>query len=540
MLKSWSIKNFKPIVDSGELQLAPVTVFAGRNSSGKSSLLQSILMISQTLGSRLLDRPLLPNERLVQLGTFEDILSEIIHSRILELGVGLEMESEEIKTPSRLRGNTRLDIKSAKFLVRFNSASANGTSSSAIEAAKVVVENVLVTAQAERITAERLIPSEAPQQLTFEELMDPHQISFSLKKATNQDIQHFLRNVPQEYSQIFSLTNNNSNYLGIFNDNNTITLLTEDNREYQYLVALSHFLPSRLIRKYNLDKRQKENLMRSIRIFLDIGDLSLNKFPESIKGLIDHPISSDLREAINGLCLKMHIVSNFSGQNILELVAWLRKLEERSAILSDVQKLIVENMLSNDNEQGNLEGLEVIHREELEQTTEQIAAFFTSKIRYLGPLRADPQASQKFGPSSELDDVGAKGEYAAAVYEANQSANINWYNPYSQRVERKKLKEALDSWAQYLGVAQQIKTETVSARFFLSSLWACFPQLAACFLSSSQNFTCIPMSRLGWVTSSWAWRNARSNASLRRIVRIWSVNSGCMLCRRGGWRRAIA
>src|SRR6266851_66842 len=208
MLKSWSIKNFKPIVDSGELQLAPVTVFAGRNSSGKSSLLQSILMISQTLGSRLLDRPLLPNERLVQLGTFEDILSEIIHSRILELGVGLEMESEEIKTPSRLRGNTRLDIKSAKFLVRFNSASANGTSSSAIEAAKVVVENVLVTAQAERITAERLIPSEAPQQLTFEELMDPHQISFSLKKATNQDIQHFLRNVPQEYSQIFSLTNN--------------------------------------------------------------------------------------------------------------------------------------------------------------------------------------------------------------------------------------------------------------------------------------------------------------------------------------------
>jgi predicted ATPase len=41
MLKSWSIENFKPIVNSGELKLAPVTVFAGLNSSGKSSLLQS-------------------------------------------------------------------------------------------------------------------------------------------------------------------------------------------------------------------------------------------------------------------------------------------------------------------------------------------------------------------------------------------------------------------------------------------------------------------------------------------------------------------
>ena len=90
MLKNWSIKNFNPIVDSGELELAPVTVFAERNSSGKSSLLQSILMIAQTLGSRLLDRPLLPNECLVQLGTFEDILHENAVSRNIELSLILQ------------------------------------------------------------------------------------------------------------------------------------------------------------------------------------------------------------------------------------------------------------------------------------------------------------------------------------------------------------------------------------------------------------------------------------------------------------------
>src|SRR5882724_673058 len=90
MLKSWSIKNFKPIIDSGDLQLAPVTIFAGRNSSGKSSLLQSILMIAQTLGNRIVDQPLLTNERLVQLGTFEDIVSEFATDK--EIGIGFELD----------------------------------------------------------------------------------------------------------------------------------------------------------------------------------------------------------------------------------------------------------------------------------------------------------------------------------------------------------------------------------------------------------------------------------------------------------------
>src|SRR6266849_9489114 len=97
MLKSWSIENFKPIVNSGEVKLAPVTVLAGRNSSGKSSLLQSILMIAQTLSNQLPERALLPNGPLVQLGTFEDILNENLQSRNLAVGFELEVGKEELK-----------------------------------------------------------------------------------------------------------------------------------------------------------------------------------------------------------------------------------------------------------------------------------------------------------------------------------------------------------------------------------------------------------------------------------------------------------
>ena len=95
MLKSWYFKNFKAILDSGELKLAPVTVLAGRNSSGKSSLIQSILMIAQTLSNRIPDRALLPNGPIVQLGTFEDILSEQTDLRTMTVGFTLEVEREE-------------------------------------------------------------------------------------------------------------------------------------------------------------------------------------------------------------------------------------------------------------------------------------------------------------------------------------------------------------------------------------------------------------------------------------------------------------
>src|ERR1700737_4689642 len=96
MLKSWSIENFKPIVNSGELKLAPVTVLAGRNSSGKSSLLQSILMIAQTLSNQLPDRALLPNKRIVQLGTFEDILSELSSENKLITKFEMYYEKDEL------------------------------------------------------------------------------------------------------------------------------------------------------------------------------------------------------------------------------------------------------------------------------------------------------------------------------------------------------------------------------------------------------------------------------------------------------------
>ena len=49
MIKTLRLQNFKAFEDTGDLELKPITVLAGPNSGGKSSILQSLLLLKQTL-----------------------------------------------------------------------------------------------------------------------------------------------------------------------------------------------------------------------------------------------------------------------------------------------------------------------------------------------------------------------------------------------------------------------------------------------------------------------------------------------------------
>ncbi len=383
MLKSWLIQNFKPILDSGELTLAPVTVLAGRNSSGKSSLIQSMLIIAQTLSSRILDRALLPNGPIVQLGTFEDILSEQTNLRTLVVSFELEMEKEEIKVPAkskvrlvneRLVAGLSTNIQSVKVTAQFRSVSTNSKRVSAIEASKVNVESVSM----------EVVGSSYAQSSLFSGSETSLEFSLDITSLTPAELDEFLKNVAPEYLRLVPYATTELNYLGSFKLKSTL-----DNTRIPdpSLVSFSHFLPARLIGKYVDDK------------------------PGKIK---THNMLEESPQTGSG---------DNRGNATLEAVT---------------NNVYVEN---------------------LEEAVEQIVQFFTSRIRYLGPLRADPQSAQRFAPSSELDDVGAKGEYAAAVYNANQNASIQWYNPFDRKNEQSTLKEALDTWVNYLGVANEVKIQ---------------------------------------------------------------------------------
>ena len=49
MIKTLRLRNFKAFEDTGDIEIKPITVIAGPNSGGKSSILQSLLLLKQTL-----------------------------------------------------------------------------------------------------------------------------------------------------------------------------------------------------------------------------------------------------------------------------------------------------------------------------------------------------------------------------------------------------------------------------------------------------------------------------------------------------------
>jgi len=77
MITKLRAENFKSWKDTGELQLAPLTGLFGTNSSGKSSIMQMLLMLKQTAESADRSRVLYTDgdERsFVNLGTFDDLI----------------------------------------------------------------------------------------------------------------------------------------------------------------------------------------------------------------------------------------------------------------------------------------------------------------------------------------------------------------------------------------------------------------------------------------------------------------------------------
>jgi predicted ATPase len=75
MITKWKLANFKCIKQETELNLAPLTILAGPNSSGKSTLLQSILLIAQTLSSKVNSPSVVLSGDFVELGQFSEVRS---------------------------------------------------------------------------------------------------------------------------------------------------------------------------------------------------------------------------------------------------------------------------------------------------------------------------------------------------------------------------------------------------------------------------------------------------------------------------------
>lgn len=92
-LKGLCIENFKSYVEEQWIDLASLNVLLGANSSGKSTALQTLLALKQTMECNSPDIDLLLSGKYVSLGDFQDVVNDSSRDSF-KFGVSLDYQSE--------------------------------------------------------------------------------------------------------------------------------------------------------------------------------------------------------------------------------------------------------------------------------------------------------------------------------------------------------------------------------------------------------------------------------------------------------------
>lgn len=131
MLEKLTLNKFKAFNNLESLEFKPITLLCGTNSCGKSSILQSILLLKQTIESKKANQTLLLNGRFVHLGSFSNIVYEKKPQSNLTLDYTFKIKKENLSF-SKKRGfpmryvirdfvsEENFNIKNAEYNIKFS------------------------------------------------------------------------------------------------------------------------------------------------------------------------------------------------------------------------------------------------------------------------------------------------------------------------------------------------------------------------------------------------------------------------------------
>lgn len=109
MIENWHIKNFKSLNDSKKINIKPITFLVGPNSSGKTSFLQSILMLRQTVESKDLKSALILQDY-IDLGSFKDVVWKHDLNNIISINFSDSNSNYEFDFAFK-KGNEKIYLK---------------------------------------------------------------------------------------------------------------------------------------------------------------------------------------------------------------------------------------------------------------------------------------------------------------------------------------------------------------------------------------------------------------------------------------------
>ena len=441
IIKAWELRNFQSIRETKTLDLKPLTIFSGPNSSGKSAVIKSLLMVAQSLGSSAREVPLVLNGKYTQLGEFDHILHHGSDPPEITLGFVIKQQERDIQVRTRIKKDE---------------------TPTSLTSMQVVDSIVFWGNRAEEC---------------FELKPEPVDLSEDEKRGTSQIVR-------EQIDQ------------GLFNYKIIKPAGIESSLQYEETVSasLANFLPGRALRRFKSEIRKATvDIEQAIEVILTTG----LKEESSIPVDLDRKLNIETQRRLFG-----KVLSELQGKTQQEdpyrkAVNSLASAQKPSTI-DDVTEAIVnvkgvpENQVEGLTKnvttlmssalpglQRELNSLDSFQETELEtrefpfqynEIIQQIRRVFGRQIFYLGPLRDDPRTIYAIPPLPNQRDVGLKGEYTAAMLEEHKNTPVRYPQPPSPeekfegeyQPEDGTLEEAVKVWLQRMGLAESFQTDMTS------------------------------------------------------------------------------
>lgn len=459
MINSWTLKNFKSVSDKTTLDFAPLTIFAGSNSSGKSTIIQSILMIAQTVQNSVRSKSVILNGHMVKLGTFNDILSNSSSEEIISVGFTItpNREISDLKFNSYIHGRGD-EIR--KLVCEF-SFSARGDRKDILQLQPKLEElNLKITGTDPRTTENKEIESEisiSRSSVLTDSKIKRHELNTEKLGLNEIASLEYDVNKPKRPSQLRS---------SVFR--------RRDEKIGEFVGAtLYHFLPSSLTLLYDIIEEKKRVITE---MFINPRHYGEYEIVDNIDSYINDNIKKFLIDLFEDLAQgykgEPRILENFNRAiNNLKIEFTYANLKKCYSV-PIFQRLITQQIVEKKDELKRLIDLGSGKENGLDSqaayffdVVEFVDFFCRRSVKYLGPLRDEPKPIYPLLGSADPSDIGFKGENTASVFDINKETQVTYIRPtwFEGNLEKREvittsLGNAVFEWLSYMGVAENVVT----------------------------------------------------------------------------------
>lgn len=460
MIAKWNLFNFKSVGVDTLLDFRPLTLFAGPNSSGKSTCIQSILLVCQTLRNPIGSRSVILNGPLTRLGQFSDLKTTGSAADQILIGWELQRIASRGQEPdasglweeddfddtelTSVRCNVSFDAKNDapndttqlnpqlfSTVIRANFRDADGVDhivpfgiSRTPDAGETNLERLRKIGAADE-EIDRVRSSSAFRVELDEDALEDVRRRFASADVMGCDLIHFL---PRVMSLTYNRAQDQAHIAAQAIFSGRMLIPPRRGRDSYIppagLRVLARVLTSAQGQLFETSPELQDILDSDRPVRLTVLMDAFRGIPPTRRRLVQEVLQSDPK---------------FS-EEFAAAVRGDTKDEYRTAFLQPPGRV--------------------------QASCRYMRRYFSQAIKYLGPLRDEPKALYPLGNAADPFDIGLKGENTAAVLDLHKARLVRFVPPaaFSQPAVAsdaitRTLQAAVSEWLRFLRVAESVDSK---------------------------------------------------------------------------------